>query len=159
MKRLTEELELIKKLEQTNLPVKEQFKIFLEKTGKCRASFFRYKKMIKTGKIPLIIHKKKFSQHQMLQIILEHLLRELGLNAWKEKLNIDVIVKKDNELFTIEIGNHSSHEIENLKKCLIINPKKHIHIILTPSIYRKLKNVIKKEKIKNAVLIKGFEWY
>lgn len=44
------DLELVKELMRSGLPVKEQVKEFIERTGKSRATFFRYKQVIQTGR-------------------------------------------------------------------------------------------------------------
>jgi hypothetical protein len=89
--------------------------------------------------------------HKMIQDILVEVLKEFGIEARKEFLNIDVVAKKDNEIITIEIDIGGERAKRNCEKCLFINPKKHIHILIN-STPKTLEKYIKKYKDKIKVL-------
>jgi len=69
--------------------------------------------------------------HNLIKKIICEVLRSFDIESKEELLNIDVLAKKDDEIYTIEIDTRSdkSRIINNYQKCLFINPHKHIHII------------------------------
>jgi DNA-binding transcriptional ArsR family regulator len=83
--------------------------------------------------------------HKMLQDVLVEVLKEFGIEAKKEFLNIDVVAKKDNKIITIEIDNGDIRALKNCEKCLFINPNKHIHILINgnPKVLEKYENKVK----------------
>jgi DNA-binding transcriptional ArsR family regulator len=87
----------------------------------------------------------------MIQNILVEVLKEFGIEARKEFLNIDVVAKKNNEIITIEIDIGNERAKRNCEKCLFINPKKHIHILINSS-PKTLEKYIKEYKGKIKVL-------
>jgi len=91
--------------------------------------------------------------HKMIQDILVEVLKEFDIDVKKEYLNVDIIAKKDDKLITIEIENSGDRALENCKKCLFINPTKHIHILINsnPEVLNQFKDKIKilNFKIKN----------
>jgi len=89
--------------------------------------------------------------HKMIQNILVEVLKEFGIEARKEFLNIDVVAKKNNEIITIEIDIGNERAKRNCEKCLFINPKKHIHILINSS-PKTLEKYIKEYKGKIKVL-------
>lgn len=76
--------------------------------------------------------KKRVTFHQAVQDILLNVLKEFGIDAKKEYLNIDIIARKGRKIITIEIETSGTKDKikKNCEKCLFINPTKHIHILI-----------------------------